>query len=54
MMIKLTAFCLLISILPAAFAANPEDLYTRVVPPTDPTPATLIANGDNRLGRSVQ
>ena len=30
---------------PAAFSADPEDLYSRVVPPNDPTPAELIANG---------
>jgi hypothetical protein len=32
-------------ILPSVFAAAPGDLYTRVTPPSDPTPATLISNG---------
>lgn len=43
MKISSAAFALFIAILPAALAANPEDLYTRVG--TDPTPAELLANG---------
>jgi autotransporter-associated beta strand protein len=45
-----TALAFLFAILPAAFAANPADLYTQVG--TDPTPAELIANGTIVWGES--
>ncbi len=50
MKINSTVFALLLAILPAAFAANPADLYTRVG--TDPTPAELIANGTIVFGET--